>query len=147
MSEHQHEAGPINFRINSKGDYAHYYTCKECGLDSEEGWESKSHKPSVHEHIDYVDGCFACKLLTLQVSKGDAGRAESMSAKKWDGELEAYRDARRQGIQPAGTTMSAINKAKEASQKLGTAYNADSMPAAERITKQTAKVMKETGAI
>jgi len=147
MSEHQHEAGPINFRINSKGDYAPYYTCKECGLDSEEGFESEPKGETSHEHIDYVDGCFNCKLLTLQISKGDAGRAESMSAKKWDGELEAYRDARRQGIQPAGTTMSAINKAKEASQKLGTAYNADSMPAAERITKQTAKVMKETGAI
>ena len=104
--------------------------------------------PSDHlNHTGYVDGCFACKLLTLQVNTGDAGRAENMSAKRWDGELNAYAAARSEGIQPAGTTMRAVQEARAASDKLGVAYNAESMPAATKITKQTANVMKETGAI
>jgi hypothetical protein len=43
--------------------------------------------------------------------------------------------------------MKKINEAKEASQKLGVAFDAGAMPAAEKITKQTATVMKETGVI
>ena len=104
--------------------------------------------PSAHsEHYEFVDGCFACKIRTIELSAGDAARSESMSQKKWDAELQAYRDARAQGIQPAGTTMKAIDQAKEASDKLGKAYNADVMPAANRITKQVASVAKETGVI
>lgn len=147
MSEHLHEAGPVEFKITPKGEFAPYYTCIHCGVGSDMAFPSKPKEAGHEQHDSYVDGCIVCKALTLQVNTGDAGRAESMSAKKWDGELAAYREARRQGIQPAGTTMSAINKAKDASQKLGVAYNADSMPAAEKITKQTAKVMKETGVI
>jgi hypothetical protein len=70
-----------------------------------------------------------------------------MSDKKWTAELDAYADARAQGIQPAGTTMKAVAEAKEASDKLGVAFNAESMPAATKITKQSAKVMKETGVV
>lgn len=84
----------------------------------------------------------------LQINTGDAGRSNGvMSAKNWDGELAAYREARAQGIQPAGTTMKKINEARDASQKLGVAFDAGSMPDAKKITKRTAKVMKETGAI
>jgi hypothetical protein len=43
--------------------------------------------------------------------------------------------------------MKAVAEAKEASDKLGVAYNAESMPAAPKINKQSATVMKETGAI
>jgi hypothetical protein len=43
--------------------------------------------------------------------------------------------------------MKKIAEAKEASDKLGTAFDAGAMPAADKITKQTAKVMKETGVI
>jgi len=70
-----------------------------------------------------------------------------MSQKKWDAELAAYRNARDEGIQPAGTSMSAINQAKEASDKLGKAYNADVMPATNKITKQTASTFKEAGVV
>jgi len=70
-----------------------------------------------------------------------------MSQKKWDAELSAYRDARSEGIQPAGTSMKKINEAKEASEKLGVAFDAGAMPAADKITKQSAKAMKEAGAI
>lgn len=45
-------------------------------------------------------------------------------AKSNDRELQAYRDARRQGIQPAGTTMPKIREAVELSNKVGKAYDA-----------------------
>ena len=124
------------------------YSCQECNevfttppkvVDS----------PSDHStHVDYSEGCFGCKILTLELNTGDAGRAESsMSQRKWDNELTAYRSARAQGIQPAGTTMSKINEARSASDKLGVAYDAGTMPAANTITKRTANVMKETKVI
>jgi len=97
------------------------------------------------DHESYAD---CLQNAGLQINTGDAGRSNGvMPAKAWDAELAAYRDARAQGIQPAGTTMKKINEAKEASQKLGVAFDAGAMPAAEKITKRTAKVMKETGAI
>lgn len=96
-------------------------------------------------HPEFVEGCFGCKLSTLQLSTGDAGRADSMSQKKWDRELDMYASARKQGIQPAGTTMGAVKEALEASDKLGSAYNADHMPAAKNITKQSASALKAVG--
>ena len=47
-----------------------------------------------------------------------------MTNKQWDGELQAYRDARAQGIQPAGTSMRKIREAVEISNKTGVAYQA-----------------------
>lgn len=90
-------------------------------------------------HPVFVEGCFGCKVMTLQLNAGDAARP--VAQKKWDGELQAYRDARAQGIQPAGTTMRHINAARDASEKLGRAYDADKMPAANRVTDRTAKVL------
>ena len=99
----------------------------------------------IKTHPEFVEGCFGCKISTLQLNTGDASRG--MSQKNWDAELDAYANARAQGIQPAGTTMKAINEAKAASDTLGTAYNAETMPAATKITKQVASVGKETGTI
>jgi len=97
------------------------------------------------DHASYAE---CLQDAGLQINTGDAGRSNGvMPAKKWDAELAAYRDARAQGIQPAGTSMKKINEAKEASQKLGVAFDAGAMPDAKKITKRTAKVMKETGAI
>ena len=48
-----------------------------------------------------------------------------MSTKKWDGELQAYRDARAQGIQPASTKMKDIKAAVAASNHFGKAFKAD----------------------
>jgi hypothetical protein len=80
-----------------------------------------------HSHTDYVDGCFACKIGTLHLGTGDANGnlvANGWTNKKWDGELHAYREARRQGIQPASTKMKDIKKAVEASDKIGQAFQA-----------------------
>ena len=123
------------------------YTCANCDEVSDKPFIVEE-VPSEHTfHFEYMDGCFACKVKTLELNTGDAGRSENMSNKKWTAELDAYADARSQGIQPAGTTMKAVNEAKAASDKLGVAYNAESMPAASKITKQTATVMRETGSI
>lgn len=95
-------------------------------------------------HPVYVDGCFGCKASTLQMNAGDAKR--DIPDKKWNAELQAYRDARAQGIQPAGTTMRHIQEAHKASEVLGKPYNADSMPKAGKITTKVAEAMKEIGA-
>ena len=53
-----------------------------------------------------------------------AGGQDYTKQKKWDAELDAYRDARRQGIQPSGTTMAAVERAVAISDKTGHAYDA-----------------------
>jgi hypothetical protein len=98
----------------------------------------------TQDHENYAKCLLAANL---SINSGDATAGRAMSTKKWDGELAAYRDARAQGIQPAGTTMKKINEARAASDKLGVAFDAGTMPDARKITKRTAKVMKETGAI
>ena len=99
------------------------------------------------DHPEYVEGCFGCKIGTLQTSTGDANSAKAMATKKWDGELQSYRNARAQGIQPAGTTMRHVEEAHKASEILGKAYNADTMPKTKDITPKAAAVMKEIGQI
>lgn len=82
---------------------------------------------SLHQqqtHPEFVEGCFGCKVSTLQLGVGDANSKVSMSTTKWDAELKAYRAARDQGIQPAGTSMKQIQKAVEISNKTGKAYGA-----------------------
>jgi hypothetical protein len=54
-----------------------------------------------------------------------AGGSDYTAEKKWDAELNAYREARDQGIQPDGTTMPKIRAALEASDKKGAAYGRD----------------------
>jgi len=94
-------------------------------------------------HPEPVDGCFGCKGLGLQMNSGDAKR--DIPDKKWNAELSAYREARRQGIQPTGTSMAHIEAAYKASETLGRAYDGDTMPKAHKINKQVAQTMKEVG--
>lgn len=96
-------------------------------------------------HPEYVDGCFGCKGLTLVLSTGDANSNKTMPSKKWNSELAAYKSAREQGIQPAGTSMKKVQEAIEASEKLGRPYDAGKMPKPVHINKKSAEVMKELG--
>lgn len=101
---------------------------------------------SLHKkqtHPEYVEGCFGCKISTLELGVGDAAR--DIPDKKWNAELQAYRDARAQGMQPAGTRMSDVEAAYSASETLGKAYNAETMPKTKDINKKTAEVLKEIG--
>jgi hypothetical protein len=61
--------------------------------------------------------CMRSKGLQLNPNLSNTG-----ATKAWDAELQAYRDARRQGVQPSGTTMDKINQAMEISDKTGIAY-------------------------
>lgn len=99
----------------------------------------------IRTHPEYVEGCFGCKATTLEMNAGDAGHKKTMTTKKWDGELEAYRKARAQGIQPAGTSMKAVQDAVKASENIGKAYDGNSMPPAQKLAanKTYAKKAKE----
>ena len=99
----------------------------------------------IQKHPEYVEGCFGCKIGTLELGTGDATR--EISDKKWTSELQAYRDARSQGIQPAGTTRAQVEAAYEASETLGKAYNSETMPKTKDINKKSTEVLKELGAI
>lgn len=63
------------------------------------------------------NGCFPTR------SNG-AGRGDATAQKKWDSELQKYRDARAQGIQPATTRTRDIERAERMSQKAQKAYDA-----------------------
>ena len=101
------------------------------------------HKRRVH--LSYVEGCFGCKVQTLELNAGDATR--DIPDKKWTSELDAYRDARRQGIQPSGTRMNDIEAAHKASEVLGQAYDGDTMIKTKDITPKSVEIMKEIGQI
>jgi hypothetical protein len=96
-------------------------------------------------HPEPVDGCFGCKGLSIQMNAGDADSRKFMTNKRHNKELDAYKEARAQGIQPAGTTMDKIQQAVQASETLGRAYDANKMPPAKAINKKSAAVMKELG--
>ena len=96
-------------------------------------------------HPEPVDGCFGCKGLSIQMNAGDADSRKFMTNKRHNKELDAYKEARAQGIQPAGTTMDKIQQAVQASETLGRAYDAGKMPPAKAINKKSAAVMKELG--
>lgn len=44
---------------------------------------------------------------------------------RWDKELSAYAEARKQGINPAGTTQAKVDQAVRISQELGRPYDAE----------------------
>lgn len=71
-------------------------------------------------HPDFVEGCFGCKASTLNFP--------DMHIRAWshanDRELDAYRSARKDGIQPKSTKMKDITAAVRASDTLGRAVSA-----------------------
>jgi len=97
-------------------------------------------------HPEPVEGCFGCKGLSIQMNSGDADSRRTIPNKKFNAELNAYKEARAQGIQPNGTSMAKIQEAVKASETLGKPYNAEKMPPAKHINKKTAAIMKEIGA-
>lgn len=78
---------------------------------------------SLHRHIthpEFVEGCFGCKASTLQWVSMDAQEKNRAN----DRELDAYRSARKQGIQPRSTKMKDIDLAVRASEEVGWAVKA-----------------------
>lgn len=121
------------------------YDCLLCGLTSPVPF--KEEENINIDHVDCDDDCFGCKVRTLQLNTGDANSSKVMSNKKWHGELDAYREARDQGIQPEGTSMDAIQRAVEASEAMGKAYDANTMTSARFIDKKSVNDLNEVGVI
>jgi hypothetical protein len=64
--------------------------------------------------------CMRAKNLQLNPNLSDTSKS-----KRFEGDLQRYRDVRGQGIQPAGTSAAQIQKAEEMSQRMGQAYDAN----------------------
>lgn len=65
------------------------------------------------------------RASNIQMSTGDANGdlvGNGWTNKKWDNELSLYREARKQGIQPEGTSTAQIRKAMDVSDKTGHAF-------------------------
>ena len=147
QDDHDHTNVVLNWGFDSNNEWVpNLFGCSKCDVVPQATrFEDRSVKVS-HKNCK-KNPCFGCRAKTIQMSTGDAGRAENMAAKKWDKELSDYRDARKQGIQPAGTSQKQIQEAVEASQNMGKAFNAETMGAAKKITKTKAKKMKEAGVL
>ena len=117
--------------------------CSQCDATS----PTRFYDYATIEEVDHSncesDPCFGCRAKSLQISTGDAGTV--VSKKAFEGRLANYANARRQGIQPAGTNASQVEAAYKASETLGKAYDAGTMVDTAKITKRTAKLMKEIG--
>ncbi len=124
------------------------YDCVLCGEQSSTPFPHEDQVVSIdHTECD-ANPCFGCKARGLQLNTGDANSQKQMSNKKWNGELDAYRAARAQGIQPAGTSMAHIKAAVEASDTMGKAFDADTAgTTAQSITKESVASLTEVGAI
>jgi hypothetical protein len=53
-----------------------------------------------------------------------ANNMDYTAQKQWDKTLDAYRDARRQGIQPSGTSRAQVERAVAISNESGSAFTA-----------------------
>ena len=76
----------------------------------------------TQDHLNWED---CLKQSGLQVNTGDANSSRLMSQKKWDAELNAYKSAIDQGIEPATTNMADIRGAVELSNMTGKAFDAN----------------------
>lgn len=137
---HEHISKVLKWEYRLKdGDmvpFSALYGCTECDATSEESF------PTSYIFVDHAKcgpECFGCKAQTLQLNAGDATR--DISDKKWQSKLATYRNARADGIQPGGTSERHVEAAYKASENLGKAYNAETMPQAQLVTKRVAEVV------
>ena len=126
------------------------YGCTRCDATSPTIWPEPEYVPVDHTKCGGPDYCFGCKVRTLQLNAGDAKHSiveSGTTQKKWDKELDFYKQARKQGIQPEGTSRAAVEKAFTASEVLNKPYDGGSMPKAEHINTNTVEVLKEVGKV
>ena len=124
------------------------YICKHCGEIRDNNFPEEK-AMSMIEHDATCDGtCDMCISRKILINTGDANSGRNVSKKAWESELGAYEKARAEGIQPAGTTMTAINEARKASEAMGKAYSADTAGVtASEVTNKTASKLKEVGLV
>lgn len=76
----------------------------------------------TRDHRSYGE-CLRAKGLRVAYCQSAKG-LDASREKRHEAELQAYRDARAQGIQPAGTTRPKIEAAVALSDQAGKAYDA-----------------------
>jgi hypothetical protein len=104
--------------------YVEVWGCTKCDVTSPEPLYDPSQDFVAVDHSKCdPETCFGCKAKGLQLSTGDANGRRTMSAKAYDGELKAYSDAVRQGIEPATTNMKDIQDAVKLSNLAGKAFD------------------------
>lgn len=67
--------------------------------------------------------CLRAKNIRIAYCQSAAGK-DATTQRKWDAELQAFRDATAQGIEPAGTSMRQVQAAVEQSNRTGEAFKA-----------------------
>ena len=97
--------------------------CTKCDETSTEPLYDMAENFAKKEPCKPDCDCFGCKAKGLQLSTGDANGRRVMSAKAYDGELKAYSDAVRQGVEPETTSMKDIQSAMNLSQLAGKAFD------------------------
>lgn len=68
----------------------------------------------TQNHTSYAACCRGLQL--------NSGEDRTFKQRAWDAELQAYRNAVSEGIQPDGTSMAKIDAAKKKSDAVGVAY-------------------------
>jgi hypothetical protein len=145
MSRCSHITKVLEFGFDENHDFkATLYGCVLCDWSSTEPYYEEN---IFIDHTLCGDECFGCKARGLQLNTGDASSQKAMSNKKWDSELNEYRKARSEGIQPTGTSMEKIQEARRASEVMGTAYNADIHTKTDLIQNNTVDKLKEVGLV
>lgn len=77
--------------------------------------------PTPGEHATWGE-CMRAKAT--KVAYCGIGGGDATAQKQWDNNLAAYKDARRQGVQPAGTDRTAVDRAMKISEHTGVAWQA-----------------------
>lgn len=77
----------------------------------------------TRDHASYHD-CLRAKNTTTYLASPSRG-LDGTRQKKWDAELDRYRQARKQGIKPDGTKMAKVIEAERLSDQRGAAYGRD----------------------
>lgn len=76
------------------------------------------------DHASYSE-CLQSKTLHVAYSNEGGKAGDYTTQKKWDAELDSYRAAIRQGMQPESTRTKDIQRAVRWSDKHGQAYSAE----------------------
>lgn len=92
--------------------------------------ETFSEPPIVEEeetvYVEHESSCecFACRVRSIKVAYCGIGGGDATAQKQWDKNIDLYRKARSQGIQPTGTSQSKVMAAIKQSEKTGVAFKA-----------------------
>lgn len=98
---------------------------------------------ATQDHVSYAQCLRAANVKVTATINSVAQPAWE----KTKSDLAAYESARRNGIQPAGTSVEKVREAERASRVLGRPYDADTMPPADMIVnKATARLVKASDA-